>query len=50
LQGVHMIMDARLDREWRADEERKNELVLIGRDLDEVQLRQDFNNCLVVGT
>jgi G3E family GTPase len=50
LQGVHMIMDARLDREWRADEERKNELVLIGRDLDEVQLRQDFNNCFVVGT
>jgi G3E family GTPase len=50
LQGVHMIMDARLDREWRADEERKNELVLIGRDLDEVELRQDFNNCLVVGT
>jgi G3E family GTPase len=50
LQGVHMIMDARLDRAWRADEERKNELVLIGRDLDEVELRQDFNNCLVVGT
>jgi G3E family GTPase len=48
MQGVHMIMDARLDRQWRADEERKNELVLIGRNLDEVQLRQDFNNCLVV--
>jgi G3E family GTPase len=47
LQGVHMIMDARLDREWRADEERKNELVLIGRDLDEVKLRQDFARCLV---
>jgi G3E family GTPase len=48
LQGVHMIMDARLDRAWRTDEERKNELVLIGRDLDEVKLRQDFNNCLVL--
>jgi G3E family GTPase len=48
LQGVHMIMDARLDREWRVDEERKNELVLIGRDLNEVKLRQDFNNCLVL--
>jgi G3E family GTPase len=47
LQGVHMIIDARLDRAWRVDEERKNELVLIGRDLDEVKLRQDFNNCLV---
>jgi G3E family GTPase len=47
LQGVHMIVDARLDREWRTDEVRKNELVLIGRDLDEVKLRQDFNHCLV---
>jgi G3E family GTPase len=48
LQGVHMIMDARLDRAWRVGEERRNELVLIGRDLDEVKLRQDFNNCLVL--
>ena len=47
LQGVHMIMDAQLDRVWRVDEERKNELVLIGRNLDEAKLRQDFNNCLV---
>jgi G3E family GTPase len=47
LQGVHMIMEARFDREWRVDEERKNELVLIGRDLDEAQLRQDFEQCLV---
>jgi G3E family GTPase len=48
LQGVHMILDARLDRVWRIDEERKNELVFIGRDLDEVQLRQDFQHCLAI--
>jgi G3E family GTPase len=48
LQGVHMIMDARLDRDWQVDEERKNELVLIGRNLDEVKLREDFNNCLTI--
>jgi G3E family GTPase len=47
LQGVHMIMDARLDREWRAGEERKNELVLIGRNLDEEKLRASFNSCLI---
>jgi G3E family GTPase len=46
LQGVHMIMDARFDREWRVDEDRKNELVLIGRNLDELKLRQSFNSCL----
>jgi G3E family GTPase len=48
LQGVHMILDARLDRAWRIDEERKNELVFIGRDLDEAQLRQDFLDCLAI--
>ncbi len=47
LQGVHMLMDGKPDREWRVDEERKNELVFIGRDLDEAQLRKDFNKCLV---
>ncbi|AFY96101.1 CobW family GTP-binding protein [Chamaesiphon minutus] len=47
LQGVHMLMDAQPDRAWRADEERKNELVFIGRDLDEAKLRKDFNKCLV---
>jgi G3E family GTPase len=48
LQGVHMILDARLDRAWRVNEERKNELVFIGRDLNEAQLRQDFQSCLAI--
>jgi G3E family GTPase len=46
-QGVHMIFDGKPDREWRVDEERKNELVFIGRDLDGAQLRSDFTKCLV---
>jgi G3E family GTPase len=46
LQGVHMLMDAQFDRAWQVDEERKNQLVLIGRDLDEAALRRDFNACL----
>jgi G3E family GTPase len=47
-QGVHMIFDGKPDRDWRADEQRKNELVFIGRDLDEAKLRADFTKCLVV--
>jgi G3E family GTPase len=47
LQGVHMLMDSQPDRAWRIDEERKNELVFIGRDLDEANLRKEFNKCLV---
>lgn len=46
-QGVHMLFDGQLDRPWREGEVRKNELVFIGRNLDEVQLQEDFRKCLV---
>jgi G3E family GTPase len=46
-QGVHMLFDGRADRPWKSDETRKNELVFIGRNLDEAQLREDFRACLV---
>jgi G3E family GTPase len=48
-QGVHMLFDGKPDRQWRADEQRKNELVFIGRDLDETKLRSDFTKCLATG-
>jgi len=46
-QGVHMLFDGRPDRPWKPDETRKNELVFIGRNLNEAQLREDFRACLV---
>ncbi|MGF1604365.1 MAG: CobW family GTP-binding protein [Thermosynechococcaceae cyanobacterium] len=46
-QGVHMLFDGRADRPWKAHETRKNELVFIGRNLDEAQLRKGFQACLV---
>ena len=46
-QGVHMLFDGRADRPWKSNEERKNELVFIGRNLDEAQLKEDFRACLV---
>ena len=48
-QGVHMLFDGKPDRQWRVDEQRKNELVFIGRDLDEARLRSDFTKCLATG-
>jgi G3E family GTPase len=45
-QGVHMIFDGRLDRPWQANETRQNQLVLIGRNLDEQSLRAAFMACL----
>ena len=39
-QGVHMLLDGDLQREWKADEARqKSRLVFIGRDLNENELR-----------
>lgn len=46
-QGVHMLFDGRPDRPWRPDERRQNELVFIGRNLDEAQLKEAFRACLV---
>lgn len=54
-QGVHMLFDGRAvseafpkgTRPWKPDETRKNELVFIGRNLNEAQLQEDFRACLV---
>ncbi|NER45471.1 MAG: GTP-binding protein [Symploca sp. SIO1A3] len=46
-QGVHMLFDGKPDRPWKEGETRKNELVFIGRNLDEAQLRKDFKQCLM---
>ena len=45
-QGVHMIFDGRRDRPWQATEARNNQLVFIGRNLDETALRSAFMACL----
>ncbi|HAJ61952.1 MAG TPA: cobalamin biosynthesis protein CobW [Cyanobacteria bacterium UBA8543] len=45
-QGVHMLFDGTRDRLWKSGEPRKNELVFIGRNLDEAKLREDFRACI----
>ncbi|RLQ88504.1 CobW family GTP-binding protein [Notoacmeibacter ruber] len=45
VQGVHMIIEGDHQRPWRADEARESRLVLIGRDLDEASLREQFEAC-----
>ena len=45
-QGVHMLLDAQPDRPW-GDDPRRNQLVLIGRNLDEQAIREGFDACLL---
>ena len=46
-QGVHMLCDmAELEAEWGADEERVNQLVFIGRNLDRAELEAGVTACL----
>ena len=45
-QGVHMLFDGQPDRQW-GDAPRRNQLVFIGRNLDEQSMRQGFEACLV---
>jgi len=44
-QGVHMLFDAKFDREWNG-EPRHNTLVFIGKNLARAELTQDFKACL----
>ncbi len=44
--SVHMLLEARPGRVWRADETRENKFVFIGRDLDMPRLREAFVDCL----
>ena len=46
-QGVHMTLDGRPGKPWRSGETRRNELVFIGRDLDEAELREGFRGCFM---
>ncbi len=44
-QGVHMILDGDLQREWKPDEARVSRMVFIGRHLKEDEIRQGFLAC-----
>ncbi|KAI8069603.1 cobalamin synthesis protein, P47K [Gongronella butleri] len=46
-QGVHMIFDGQQDRAWLPEEERRNKLVFIGKDLDRNIITESFKACLV---
>ena len=45
-QGVHMLFDAQPEKEW-GDMPRQNQLVFIGRNLDEEEIREGFDECLI---
>jgi G3E family GTPase len=44
--GVHMTLEGRPGRPWKPAESRLNEIVFIGRNLDEQALRRGFTSCL----
>jgi len=45
LQGVHMIVDGDLQREWKSGEKRESRLVFIGHDLNAAALEKGFRAC-----
>ena len=44
-QGVHMILDGDLQREWKPEEKRNSRIVFIGRDLKTEEIREGFLKC-----
>ena len=45
-QGVHMLFDGEAQRPWKPGEERTNELIFIGRNLDRQALEEGLKQCL----
>jgi G3E family GTPase len=44
-QGVHMLLDGALQREWKPQEKRVSRLVFIGRNLKEDEITRGFMSC-----
>ncbi|MGY4385771.1 G3E family GTPase [Pedobacter sp. UYP24] len=45
-QGVHMLFDAQSDRLWKPGENRKSQIVFIGRNLKREELNAGFKECI----
>lgn len=45
-QGVHMLMNAQPGKPWGPDEERRNALIFIGRNLNRSEIEGGFRRCL----
>ena len=46
-QGVHMILDGDLQRDWRADEVRQSKMVFIGHKLNRSAIEKAVEACRV---
>lgn len=45
-QGVHMTLDGRPGKPWKKKEKRLNQLVFIGKNLDDHEIEEGFNSCI----
>lgn len=45
-QGVQMMLDSAPDRFWNPGEQKKSQLVFIGKELDEKKIREGFEQCV----
>jgi G3E family GTPase len=46
-QGVHMLFAIIADREWKVDEPRRTEVVIIGKNLNRAWFEEQLRNCIV---
>jgi len=45
-QGVHTHFENTVGEKWQPDEQRRSEVVVIGRDLNEAAFRASFKHCV----
>ncbi|MFE5321753.1 CobW family GTP-binding protein [Paenibacillus sp. NPDC056579] len=47
-QGIHMLFESTVDRDWKPEEVKRSEFVVIGRELDESWFKKQFAACVAV--
>ena len=47
VEAVHMLMEGSFTKPWSPNENRESRLVFIGRNIDELELSQQFDACIV---
>lgn len=48
-QSVRMLTSMRRDRQWKPDEKKRSEFVVIGRNLNRDEFTQGFSQCVIAG-
>ena len=46
VQAIHTLLESKYTKQWHPEEDRQSKLVFIGKNIDELDFRNDFQACV----